>query len=236
MRQYFGCLIAPWMLRPMANIAWVAGTPQAVFARRLGYAHVATGVYCADIDAYHCEVPLAAREPALLFTGRLVANKGVDLLIAAYRSYRQQVTNPLQLWLAGTGPMAQLADGEQGIEQLGFVQPEQLPGLMARCQALLLPSRIEHWGVVIHEAAAAGLPILASHNCGAATAFVLDGGNGLLFDVKSAAILDALLKFHALSDTARQEMSRQSRVLAASWTPAQQALAFENLTSVSLDL
>ena len=40
--------------------------------------------------------------------------------------------------------------------------------------------RFEPWGVVIHEAAAAGLPIIASHLCGATTAYVRDGVNGFI--------------------------------------------------------
>lgn len=232
-RQHLGCLIAPWLLRPMANIAWVAGAPQAEFARRLGYARVETGLYCADVDAYRCETPLAAREPALLFTGRLVHDKGVDLLIAAYRAYRQQVSAPLQLWLAGTGPMAALAECEPGVKALGFVQPGQLPALMARCQALVLPSRVENWGVVIHEAAAAGLPILASRRCGATTAFVQAGGNGLLYEPEANALLAALRRFHDLPAEARQAMSLHSLECALTWTPARQAEAFENLTSAS---
>lgn len=227
LRQYLGCFIAPWYLRPVANIAWVAGEPQAEFARRLGFPIVELGYYCADVEAYACKTPLAERSPAVLFTGRLVVEKGLDLLIAAYQQYRQQVSDPLELWLAGTGPMAALAEGEPGVQALGFVQPSALPSLMARVQALVLPSRIEPWGVVIHEAAAAGLPVLASNHCHAATAFVRDGISGFIYEASTQGILQALLRFHLTSATERQTMSEQSHNLALTWTPQKQALAFE---------
>lgn len=229
LRQYLGMAAAPFMLWPMANIAWVAGAPQARLARRLGFSTVAEGLYCADVEAYRCDQPLAQREPALLFTGRLVADKGVDLLLAAYREYRQQVESPLQLWLAGTGPMAALAEGQPGVHALGFVQPSALPGLMARCRALVLPSRLENWGVVIHEAAAAGLPVLASRACMAAGRFVRDGETGYLYEAEIVALLATLLRFHHLEPKVLQAMSRQSKDLALTWTPFLQAERFEAL-------
>lgn len=228
-RQQLGRLVAPVRLWPMARAAWVAGAPQAEFARRLGYRWVETGLYCADVEAYRCELPLCQRPRALLFTGRLIADKGVDLLVEAYRAYRLQVERPMELLVAGTGPLAGLIEGVEGLRPLGFVQPEALPAWMARCQALVLPSRDEHWGVVIHEAAAAGLPVLASEACMAATAFVRDGDSGYLYPPSVPALTDSLLRFHRLDDSARENMSRQSKDLALTWSPRQQAEAFEKL-------
>ena len=229
-RQWLGVLAAPFYLRPMTNIAWVAGAAQARFARRLGFPVVAEGLYCADIEAYAGNQPLAEREPALLFTGRLVTDKGIDLLLAAYRQYRDQVAEPLELWLAGTGPLAGLAEQQAGVRALGFVQPSALPALMARCQALVLPSRVENWGVVIHEAAAAGLPVLASRACMAAGRFVRDGASGYVHEAGSApALLAALRRFHDLDRRQRQLMSRQSKELALTWSPFLQAERFEAL-------
>lgn len=228
-RQRLGCWLAPFRLWPMARAAWVAGEPQAEFARRLGYRWVETGLYCADVEAYRCELPLTQRPPAFLFTGRLIADKGVDLLVEAYRAYRSQVSQPMDLLVAGTGPLAALTQGVEGLRPLGFVQPEQLPAWMSRCQALVLPSRDEHWGVVIHEAAAAGLPVLASEGCMAATAFVRDGLSGYLYPPTVSALTDRLLRFHRLDAREKEEMSRQSKDLALTWSPRQQAEAFEKL-------
>ena len=230
-RQWLGILAAPLMLRPMANVAWVAGESQARFARYLGFSVVGQGLYCADIDAYGCRTLPQDREQALLFTGRLVFNKGIDLLVDAYARYRREVANPLELWVAGTGPLASLLDDQPGIRKLGFVQPALLPGLMSKVQALVLPSRLEHWGVVIHEAVSAGLPVLVSRNCMAAEAFVRDGANGYLYESSADALLRSLLAFHRLAPTQRQAMSRQSRELALTWTPDQQIDRFESLVA-----
>lgn len=231
LRQRVGMLIAPWYLQPMANIAWVPGAPQVALARRLGFARVEQGYYCADFERFACTTPLASRQPALLFTGRLVTDKGVDLLVAAYRAYRQAVREPLALRVAGTGPLAPLLRGVPGIEALGFVQPAELPALMARCQALVLPSRVENWGVVIHEAAAASLPVLASAQCHATSRFVRDGDSGLVFAPTASALRDALLRFHHQDAAARQAMSQASHTLALTWRPLGQVELFEHLIS-----
>lgn len=229
LRQWAGVLAAPFWLRPFTDRAWVAGAPQEKLARRLGFGRIARGLYCADVAAYRHDRPWSEREPALLFSGRLIADKGVDLLIAAYRDYRGKVAQPLELWLAGTGPLAALAVGEPGVRLLGFVQPAALPGWMARCQALVLPSRVENWGVVIQEAAVAGLPVLASEACGAATAFVEHRRSGLLYRPELAAITGALLAFHSMGQKDRQQLSRQSRDLGLTWTPERQVDDFESL-------
>jgi glycosyltransferase involved in cell wall biosynthesis len=63
---------------------------------------------------------------------------------------------------------------------------------------LILPSWVDHWGVVIHEAACAGLPILASRTCAAAAHLVRDGYNGFTFAPQDAPALCRLMQF--LSD------------------------------------
>ena len=228
LRQWLGCVAAPWLLHAMSDRAWVAGPSQATFARRLGYRKVETGLYCADVGAYRCERPLDERAGAFLFTGRLVADKGFDLLIEAYRRYRQLVDAPLVLDVAGVGPLAALVEGQLGVRWRGFVQAADLPALMADSQALVLPSRVENWGVVIQEAAVAGLPVLASRDCGAASTYVNDPETGLLFAPTVEAIVDALLRFHALPSALRQGMSRKSQKLGLTLTPALQAQRFES--------
>jgi glycosyltransferase involved in cell wall biosynthesis len=47
-----------------------------------------------------------------------------------------------------------------------------------------MPSKKEPWGVVLHEMAIAGLPLLASENVGAASAFLREGENGKVFKLE----------------------------------------------------
>jgi glycosyltransferase involved in cell wall biosynthesis len=69
-----------------------------------------------------------------------------------------------------------------------------LAGIYANCDVLLLPSDHEPWGVVVVEAAAAGLAIVASNRVGAAPELVHDGVNGAIFPAGNLRLLkEALL-------------------------------------------
>jgi glycosyltransferase involved in cell wall biosynthesis len=70
----------------------------------------------------------------------------------------------------------------------------ELAGLYANCDVLLLPSDHEPWGVVVVEAAAAGLAIIASDKVGANPELVHDGVNGAIFAAGNLRLLrEALL-------------------------------------------
>jgi glycosyltransferase involved in cell wall biosynthesis len=137
------------------------------------------------------------------------------------------VEDPWPLVVAGTGPDARLLDGIDGVDQLGFVQPADLPDVFARAGCFVLPSRFEPWGVVVHEAAAAGLPVIASRACGASTRLVLDGFNGVVVtpgDVE--ALAGAFERMHRLTAGERRAMGSASHLLAGQYTPERWA---ENL-------
>jgi glycosyltransferase involved in cell wall biosynthesis len=97
-----------------------------------------------------------------------------------------------------------------------FESGEDVAGLYANCDALMLPSDHEPWGVVVVEAAAAGLAIVASEMVGAAPELVKDGINGAVFpkgDVQ--ALADALLR--VTSPDRIDDAKRQSRAVLHDW-------------------
>jgi glycosyltransferase involved in cell wall biosynthesis len=78
------------------------------------------------------------------------------------------------LVIVGDGHLRQALQ-EQADEQLkdrifwlGFLDLQQAKLAYHACHALVLPSDYEPWAVVVTEALAAGLPVIASHVCGAA--------------------------------------------------------------------
>jgi glycosyltransferase involved in cell wall biosynthesis len=113
--------------------------------------------------------PLAATptgEGPLLFVGRLVRYKGLDVLLRAVADLPRA-----RLDIIGTGPQAPLLARRlvalrlQGrVRLLGEVPDADLPGHLARARALVLPSRdrSETFGLSLLEAMAAGVPVIAS--------------------------------------------------------------------------
>lgn len=224
-KQWLGVAASRVVVRPSYDVVLVAGERQAAFARRLGYTAEQTlwGLYTGD---YHRFAAVAVSRgnalppEAFLYVGRLVPDKGIPVLAEGYRRYRELTEDPWPLLVAGTGPLAPLLEDIKGVESLGFVQPGDLPGVMARSGCLVLPSRFEPWAVVVHEAAAAGLPIVCTWVTGASTRLVLDGYNGAVISPgRPDALAGALVRMAHAPAAERKAMSEGSRALAPAFTP-----------------
>ena len=93
-----------------------------------------------------------------------------------------------------------------------------------------MPSRREPWGVVIHEFAAAGLPLICSDACGAAQTFLIHGLNGFRFESGNVdSLANQMLKIVGSADEVLYKMSEQSHELAQRITPTTSAT---NLISI----
>ncbi|MCB9233621.1 MAG: glycosyltransferase family 4 protein [Bacteroidia bacterium] len=203
LRQRMACLFSPFLLKNKFSHIWVPGLFQFEFARRLGFSreNVLTGMYSADTaDFWRAFLKFRSQKSesypcTLLYVGRLVEVKGVGDLLEVFRSANEETGGRWKLKIVGTGPLKGQFQEGNGISFHDFVQPEQLPELAGGAGAFILPSHFEPWGVVLHEFAAAGLPLLASEACGAATAFLRPGYNGMKFQAgNKASLRKALLQ------------------------------------------
>lgn len=121
--------------------------------------------------------PAALPRKGFLFVGRLSVEKGVQTLASA-----AALLPGASLRVAGDGPEAALLDGVSGITRLGSLPSEAVRQEMNRAMALMVPSICyETFGLVIIEAFASGLPVIASR-IGALADLVRDGETGLLFE------------------------------------------------------
>jgi glycosyltransferase involved in cell wall biosynthesis len=227
-KQWAGRLSSPLVVRPMCDAAFLPGERAADFALRLGIPsdRILRGAYTCDHDRFAAVARsrTAGPEHAFAFVGRLVADKGVDVLAEAYREYRAASADPWPLTVCGTGPQAALLAGIPGVDVRGFVQPADLPAVFAGAGCLVLPSRFEPWGVVVHEAAAAGLAVIASTACEASTRLVVDGYNGAVVPPSDPGALALAMARVAGGDLAA--MGAASSELARQFTPARWAAYF----------
>jgi glycosyltransferase involved in cell wall biosynthesis len=230
-RQRVAGIVAPWHVQRFIDVLWVTGERQRWLAHRLGYRgdRCWSGFYACDVDAFApaAAVDRGSREPAFLFVGRYVSEKGIDTLAAAYAEYRRRVAAPWKLVCAGAGALRDRLIA-CGAEDRGFVQPPALPALMAEATAFVLPSTFEPWGVVLQEAAAAGLPLLASNACGASVHLLRSGFNGFAFEpLDSEGLTQAMVTTQHLSALERRTMGEASGALAKQFTPALWASCLE---------
>lgn len=219
LRQTVARAIAPLYLHTAIDALWVPGERQRRFAERLGYRgeRCWSGYYTADVERF---VPAAQLGRGFLFAGRYLPRKGLDVLVEAYRRYRSSVADPWPLVCAGAGEQRALLEAP-GVEDRGFVQPDELPGVLQAAGAFVLPSRWEPWGVVLHEAAACGLPLIASSAVGAADHLIRPGGNGHVFPSEDPQQLAAQLRaISAASAEARAVMGALSSELARQYSPS----------------
>ncbi|MBJ7336245.1 glycosyltransferase family 4 protein [Mycolicibacterium sp.] len=137
----------------------------------------------------------AHRGPArLLYLGRLEYEKGIHDAIAALPRIRR--THPgTTLTVAGDGTqldwLLELARKHKvlkAIDFVGRVDHEQLVALLHECDAAVLPSHYEPFGIVALEAAATGAPLVTS-NVGGLGEAVINGETGLSFPPRDVAAL-----------------------------------------------
>lgn len=223
-KQWVGRVSSRAYVAPLYEMAFVPGYRQEWFARRLGFDErdIIRGLYAADRDSFD----LGPRSPddrdarAFLFAGRLVHAKGVDVLASAYARYRSTTVEPWDLLVLGTGPHSSALSSLPGVAMLGFHQPDELPDIYRQADCLVLPSRFEPWGVVVHEACASGMAVIASTAVGAADTFVQDGYNGRIVATGSADELAVAMAEVAGMDAAElMAWSERSRQVSHRLTP-----------------
>jgi glycosyltransferase involved in cell wall biosynthesis len=142
---------------------------------------------------------LGADRRRIVFSGRLVPIKRVDLLVDAFA--RIAGTRPQwDLVIIGDGPLGeqlrqQIGNGlKDRVIWTGFIDDQETVGAIYRaCDVLVLPSDYEPWALVINEAAAANLAIICSDVVGAAPELVHDGVNGWTFPPGDLATLTTRL-------------------------------------------
>lgn len=125
-----------------------------------------------------------------LYVGRLAAEKGVDVVVDAYRRLESRVpAGSVRLVIAGAGPEeARLrATAPAGTVFLGYLdRTRDLPALYASCDAFVFASTTETLGLVVLEAMASGIPVIAAPAGGVAD-HLRDGVNGLTYAPRDAA-------------------------------------------------
>jgi glycosyltransferase involved in cell wall biosynthesis len=224
-KQYAGLAAARFYVQPLFECAWVPCERSEAFAKLIGFAgrDIIRGANSADTPVFdrgpRSGDELASRK-RFVFTGRLIWHKAPALLAESYRRYRERTDDPWDLAVAGGGPLAAEFDGIPGVQMVGFAQPDELAALMHTSSALILPSHIEWYGVVVHEGATAGLPLIVSDGVGAITHLLQDNYNGWTVPAGDGeALTAAMLRMSAASPERLGAMSDGSRALASRLSP-----------------
>jgi glycosyltransferase involved in cell wall biosynthesis len=152
-----------------------------------------------SIDRTRDRFGLGPGRRRLVYSGRLVPVKRVDLLIDAFVAIADRRPE-WDLLIVGDGPLRAGLEARvpapirHRVIWTGFVGEQADVGALYRLgDVLVLPSDYEPWALVVNEAAAAGLAVVASDSVGAAAELVRDGVNGRTFPRGDLPALTAAL-------------------------------------------
>lgn len=235
-KQILGIIFSRYYVKSLYELVFLPGERASVFAKKLGFKeqHILHGLWSCDHKAFSLSFhnknqSIPNHIDSFIFVGRFNRIKGINILAEAYIDYRKRVINPWPLICCGVGEDRKRLEGIKGIEIKGFVQPKQLPELFEKSSCLLLPSNFEPWGMVIHEATAAGLAVIATSICGASVHLVQDGYNGYIVEKGNPVELaKAMTRFTKLDNNERRQMSLNSYNLSLQFTPERWAKYFYN--------
>ncbi|MDT0115758.1 glycosyltransferase family 4 protein [Microbacterium sp. PRF11] len=129
----------------------------------------------------------AASPPYVLYVGRHIPDKRVEVLPAAVAAARESVPD-LRLVILGTGPSSgavraevSRVGGDAWTDLPGFVSDAELDALLHGAVCLVNPSRREGYGLVVVEANAHGTPVVLVDDEGNASTELIDAGvNGVV--------------------------------------------------------
>ena len=195
----------------------------------VGADRVAVAPNAFDLTAFTGAVERArgSHAPTVLTVARLSPEKDVATLLRAVDGLEAELV------VVGDGPQeSALREAAPANARLvGRATRDELPPWYANADVFALTSRSETWGMALSEAAAAGLPLVATEAVGGAWDLIEEGVNGYRVPVgDSEALREALARVLADQEW-RERAGRRSRELAGQATPERWAETVERFFS-----
>jgi glycosyltransferase involved in cell wall biosynthesis len=162
----------------------------------------------------------------VIFAGRLLSNKNVDVLLRALAMIRAELPG-IRCIVVGEGPervsleeLARSLSLSANVTFLGFLpNHDDLFGLMKSSKVFVLPSEREGFGVGILEANACGLPaVTVRHPSNAAQHLIVHGENGFVTALEAESLAAAILKCLDPPDTMHPRDTVRARFIDSDWS------------------
>ena len=194
---------------------WGVGELQRKFAKDIGFKdeNIFNGFYVADKKFFEKSNIFSFKNKNLniLFIGRLVKEKNIIRLLEVINKINHKNNSNHKVTIIGSGPLIDKIKEYDVVNYLGLKTQDRIIEIALKCDVFCLPSVYEPWGVVTHEMAALGLPIIASNLCGSSFDLVEEGYNGFKFNPYSnKSIETAFQNFISLTQTEKSNQSSNS--------------------------
>ena len=182
-------------------------------------------------DSLRAEV--GVRGVTFAYVGRLWTGKGLTYLLDAFGELQQRDVGEVSLLLVGDGRDGELlrtqagAKGLQNVVFCGFQPDDALPRLYGASDVFVFPTLGDPFGMVVLEAMACGLPVIATTASGEISDRVVEGVNGFQVPPADRAQLADRMTLLAFDAQLRRRMGRASVKRVVGQTPELWAEAFE---------
>lgn len=191
---------------------------------------IRTGMYGADPSLFSPGLPLDQRPREFLFVGQLIRRKDVLGLTSAFAEFSRQRPG-WTLRICGSGELRKQIPGHPQIVVEDFVQPHELASRYRAARFLVLPSLVEAWGLVVHEASLCGCGLILSDAVGSGDDLASDR-NAIRFRAgNKSELLAALLSAADRSSDWLSGAGSESRARARNFGPERFAAEISSLVS-----
>lgn len=177
-----------------------------------------------------CRIRLnLSNKKMILCVGQFIHRKGIDVLL---RSLNNVDFQDIDIYIVGGSPTEEYKEiikekHLQNVHFISFMLPDRLDLYYKAADCFVLPTREDIWGLVINEAMARGLPVIATDMCLAGQEMIRNGVNGYLVPTENESKLrEAMLKIMQ-DDDLRNLMSEQSIETAKRYTIETMAEAYQ---------
>ncbi len=168
-------------------------------------------------EAFFHQCPYARDRRFLLFLGRIHRKKGCDLLIEAFSKHAARdpelhlvMAGPdQQAWSAGLKALVDAAGLSDRVHWPGMLHGEVKWGALFACEAFILPSHQENFGIAVAEALGCGKAVLLADKVNIAPEIAQDGA-GLMESDTQTGTDNLLARWAAMSPAARAAMEAQA--------------------------
>jgi glycosyltransferase involved in cell wall biosynthesis len=162
----------------------------------------------------------ARKKTDVIFAGRLLSNKNVDVLIKSIQLIKERKLK-IKCLIIGDGPekknleaLTKKLNLEKNIKFLGFLENhDDIYALMKSSKVFVLPSTREGFGIVVIEANACGIPVITiSHKNNAARDLIEEGRNGFICQLSEEEIAKRIIRI--LKNSSYRKMKKACMDLA----------------------
>lgn len=173
---------------------------------------IANGIDLSQIK----RIPPASEALDIIFAGRLIKEKNVGLLIQALAQVREKMPQ-IKTGIIGDGPEKeelQTSCRDTGIANnitfYGFMEYQGLIGSMKNSKIFVLPSLREGFGMVVIEAFACGLPVVAVNSPMNAARYLINEKNGIIVENDSKSLATGITQLLDKNESSWKKMSQDA--------------------------